>query len=78
MTYPSLDGSLVVTSHLYEYLMREQYEGWVFHLNYRGQNKGLGSQLDMNRYRADLKSLWNLGGVFSASILFWVQELKES
>ena len=62
VTYPTIEGSLAATSHVYEYLLREQYEGWVFHLNYRGQNKGLGSRLDMNRYRTELKSLWNLGG----------------
>lgn len=61
VTYPTIEGSLAATSHVYEYLIREQYEGWVFHFNYRGQNKGLGSQLDMNRYRSDLKTLWNLG-----------------
>ena len=61
-TYPTMEGALAITSHIYEYLVRDQYEGWVFYLNYRGQNKGLGSQLDMNRYRSELKSLWNLGG----------------
>ncbi len=62
VTYPSIDASLAITSHAYEYLIREQYEGWIFHLFYRGQNKGLGSQLDLNRYQADFKHLWNIGG----------------
>jgi translocation and assembly module TamA len=62
VTYPTIDSSVTLNSHIYEYLYREQYEGWIFHFNYRGQNKGIGSKLDMNRYRTDLKTLWNLGG----------------
>lgn len=62
VTYPTIEGYLGVTTHEYEYSTRDQYEGWVFHVFYRGQNKGLGSQLDMNRYRGDLKYLWNVGG----------------
>ncbi len=63
VTYPTIEGSLAITSHIYEYLVREQYEGWIFHVHYRGQNKGLGSQLDLNRYRFDLKNLWNIGNL---------------
>ncbi len=62
VTYPTFEGSLQIMSHLYEYLIREQYEGWTFSFYYRGQNQGLGSQVDVNRYQTDLKILWNLGG----------------
>lgn len=62
VTYPTIEGYLGITTHEYEFSTRDQYEGWVFHVFYRGQNKGLGSQLDMNRYRSDLKYLWNVGG----------------
>lgn len=59
--YPTIDGSLSLVSHEYESSIREQYEGWNAQFYYRGQNKGLGSKLDVNRYRIDLKSLWNVG-----------------
>ncbi len=60
--YPTIDGSLAITNHDYEASVRDQYEGWNAQFFYRGQNKGLGSKLDANRYRFDLKSLWNVGG----------------
>lgn len=59
--YPTIDASLNVTSHDYESSVRDQYEGWSAQFFYRGQNKGLGSSADVNRYRVDLKSLWNIG-----------------
>lgn len=59
--YPTIDGSFSMVSHEYESSIREQYEGWNAQFYYRGQNKGLGSKLDVNRYRIDLKSLWNIG-----------------
>lgn len=62
ITYPTFEGSLIVMSHIYEYLIREQHEGWMGQFYYRGQNRGLGSQVDVNRYRLDGKHLWNLGG----------------
>lgn len=63
ITYPTIEASLLVMNHIYEYLIREQYEGWLFNFYYRGQNQGLGSQVDVNRYKSDLKILWNLGNL---------------
>lgn len=59
--YPTIDGSLSVVHHDYESSIRDQYEGWTAQFYYRGQNKGLGSNVDVNRYKIDLKSLWNIG-----------------
>ncbi len=59
-TYPTLDGSLVMMNHLYESMVSQQYEGWTASLFYRGQGKGLGSQVDVNRYEVNYKYLWNI------------------
>lgn len=60
--YLSWEGSLFVMNHQYEVFMRDQYEGWTGGLRYRGQRKGLGSEINADRYDIDLKSLWNVGG----------------
>ncbi|CAN5665887.1 hypothetical protein BH10BDE1_BH10BDE1_15770 [soil metagenome] len=59
--YPTVEGLVTLTSHDYEASIREQYEGWTAQFAYRGQNKGLGSKVDVNRYKIDFKSLWNIG-----------------
>ena len=61
ISYPSFEGILQVMTHDYEYFRREQSAGWLRQLFYRGQNRGLGSQVDVNRLRLTGKSLWNLG-----------------
>lgn len=68
--YPTIDGSLALTDHDYEASVRDQYEGWNAQVYYRGQNKGLGSKLDVNRYRVDVKSLWNIGAFSPPLIVF--------
>jgi len=64
LKYSSVEGLLQIMSHNYEFHLRDQYEGWLFQFFYRGQNKGLGSAVDLHRYRTTLKTLWNLGGFF--------------
>lgn len=59
--YPTIDASFSAFSHVYESSIRDQYEGWTAEFFYRGQTKGLGSKVDVNRYRVDFKSLWNVG-----------------
>lgn len=58
--YPTIDASLTLMSHLYESLLWQQYEGWNASLFFRGQGKGLGSDVDVNRYEFNYKYLWNL------------------
>jgi translocation and assembly module TamA len=60
ISYLSWEGSLEATSHTYESNLRNQYEGWSGSFHYRGQKKGLGSQIDVNRYDATYKNLWNI------------------
>jgi translocation and assembly module TamA len=61
-SYPSLDASLVLMSHVYEGSLWQQYEGWNASLFFSGQGKGLGSEVDVNRYEANYKYLWNIQG----------------
>lgn len=61
--YPTLEGIVTMTNHHYEASIRDQYEGWNAQFAYRGQNKGIGSKVDVNRYRLDFKSLWNIGAL---------------
>lgn len=62
--YSSFEGMIQIMSHNYEFHLRDQYEGWLFQFFYRGQNKGLGSAVDLHRFRTSLKTLWNLGGYY--------------
>jgi outer membrane protein assembly factor BamA len=59
--YPTIDGSLSMMSHNYEAYRRLQYEGWTADVFFRGQGKGLGSQVNVNRYESEFKYLWNIG-----------------
>lgn len=59
--YVSWDGSLMVMSHEYEIGMRDQFEGWTASFDYRGQRKGAGSSINVDRYELTAKHLWNLG-----------------
>lgn len=60
--YPTIDASVLAYNHNYEASIADQYEGWSAQFFYRGQSSGLGSKVDVNRYRLDFKSLWNIGG----------------
>lgn len=60
ISYLSWEGSLEAMSHNYESNLRNQYEGWTGSFRYRGQKKGLGSEIDVNRYDATYKTLWNI------------------
>lgn len=68
--YPTIEGTFTATSHDYEFSVRDQYEGWTAQFFYRGQNKGLGSKADVNRYKVDLKSLWNVGAFSPPLFIF--------
>lgn len=61
VSYLSWEGSLEAMSLAYESNLRNQYEGWAGSFRYRGQKKGLGSQIDVNRYDGTFKKLWNIG-----------------
>ncbi len=61
-TYTTIEGSMVLMEHLYETSLRDQFEGWTASVFYRGQKKGIGSNIDANRYEVNFKQLWNLGG----------------
>lgn len=59
--YPTLDASLNLMNDVYESSMWQQYEGWTANLSFRGQGRGLGSQVNVYRYEVDFKHLWNIG-----------------
>ncbi len=61
VTYTSLESSLTAMSHLYEVFTRDQYEGWSSGFFFRGQRKGVGSDVNVNRSEFDTKYLWNIG-----------------
>jgi len=60
-SYPTLDASVVAMDHRYESQVWQQYDGWVASILFRGQRKGIDSQIDMNRYELNYKYLWNIG-----------------
>lgn len=60
-SYPTIDASIVAMSHRYEIQIWQQYEGWDGGFFFRGHRKGLGSQVDVNRYEFNYKYLWNIG-----------------
>lgn len=59
--YVSWDGSLEMMSHIYEFGVRQQFEGWHSNFTYRGQREGIGAPLTVDRYQLGLKYLWNIG-----------------
>ncbi len=61
VSFLSLDGSLWAMSHLYEASTRDQFSGWEAKFDYRAQRKGVGSFVNVDRYEADFKQLWNIG-----------------
>jgi translocation and assembly module TamA len=59
--FPTFDGSLTMASHGYEFNLRQQYEGWTSSVFYRRQSRGLGSEIEMDRFHGNFKHLWNPG-----------------
>ncbi len=57
----TLDASVSLMSHLYEYYIWDQYEGWNANFLFKGQREGLESKINLNRYELNFKNLWNLG-----------------
>ncbi len=62
--YLSWEAALTGASHLYELSVRDQYEGWSGRLEYHGQRNELGSKLNVDRYDASLKYLWNINNYY--------------
>lgn len=62
--YLSWEGSLTAASHDYELNVRQQYEGWAGRFEYLGQREEIGAQLNVDRYDASLKYLWNIGNYY--------------
>lgn len=60
-TFLSWEGQMLIMSHDYEFQVRDQFVGWLSHLKYQGQRKGIGSELNVDRYDLSFKHLWNLG-----------------
>ena len=60
-SYPSIDASVALMSHVYEWGLRDQYQGWNANFQYHSQSRGLGSQINVSRYDLDIKHLWNIG-----------------
>jgi translocation and assembly module TamA len=73
----SWDGSLSVMSHAYEAFSRDQYEGFNGSFKYSGRRKGVGSDLNVDRYDVDFKTLWNLGH-FSPPIVVFASRVSVS
>lgn len=61
ISYLSWRGKASGMSHVYEAFSGNQFEGWTSDLEYNGQRKGLGSPINVDRYQAQIKQLWNLG-----------------
>ncbi len=59
--YLSWQGSVAAMSHAYEAFTRDQFEGWTGLFRYKGQRKGIGSQVNVDRYGLEFKHLWNVG-----------------
>jgi hypothetical protein len=60
-TYSSIQASLTAMDHAYEASIRDQYEGWLSSVFYRGRRKGLGSEIAVDRIEFNFKHLWNIG-----------------
>jgi translocation and assembly module TamA len=61
VSFLSWEGSLLAMSHVYEVGRATQWEGWDAGFEYDGQREGVGSYINVDRYEADFKQLWNLG-----------------
>ncbi len=70
ISYLSWEASLDAMSLNYESNLRNQYEGWAGSFRYRGQKKGLGSEINVNRYDVTYKALWNVGAYAPPLLVF--------
>jgi translocation and assembly module TamA len=61
-TYPTVEGSMTITSHDYEFSLADQYTGWTTSLFFRTQRKDVGSNVDATRLELNSKLLWTIGG----------------
>ncbi len=62
-SYLSWEASLTAASHTYEFSLREQARGWTGRFDYRGQRSDIGSKLNVDRFDASLKYLWNINNL---------------
>lgn len=58
--YLSWEASIQALSHTYEFYMRDQVRGWNSRFDYRGQRSDIGAKLNVDRFDAALKYLWNI------------------
>ncbi len=63
-TYPSLDGSVSLMSHGYEFTIAEQSRGWISQFDYRGRSSDIDADSSLSRYELSFKHLWNIGNYF--------------
>lgn len=64
LNYAAVEASMQFTSHVYEYNLRDQNEGWQLGLSFKGQRPELGSNLGLNTYRLNFKKLWNINDLW--------------
>lgn len=62
LSFLSWEGSLTAMNRAFELYSRDQYEGWMADLEYRGQRRGVGSPINVDRYEVNYKYLWNVAG----------------
>ena len=60
ISYLSWEGALSLTDHDYELYSRDQAEGWLASLDYRGQRDRIGSTTTADRFDLGAKYLWNI------------------
>jgi translocation and assembly module TamA len=59
--YLSWDGHLLFMSHYYEAFTGAQDGGWTGEFRFSEQRKGVGADLNVDRYELSFKHLWNVG-----------------
>jgi outer membrane protein assembly factor BamA len=63
ISFLSWEGSWLTSSRDYELFTRDRFSGWQGGVEYRGQRKGVGSPINVDRYEVNMKNLWNVGGL---------------
>jgi len=58
--YLNWEASVAAATHNYELYARDQYEGFTGRFDYHGQRDEIGSKLNVDRFEAYLKTLWNI------------------
>lgn len=61
-TYLNWEASVTAASHVYEFNLREQARGWLGRFDYRGQRADIGARVNVDRFDASFKYLWNING----------------